>query len=492
MTDASDQVYYKFSTNMNDYDVRPKTLSLKSSFPYKDFNTGPYPVSGSMINLGSQSLTSLILNYSVDGAAAVASVPQIVNVPGGGCYNYSHPSPWNPSTPGWHTVKFWISDLNGNVDQDHSNDTLTTKIFTYADKPDVHKVVIEEATGTWCGWCPRGTVYMDSISIVHPNTTVLIASHGGSGTEPMLLSTYANGMSPLISGYPHILVNRLYANDPSSAFTLYNAHINDFGLADVSLSVNYNAGSRQGVVTASITSAVDIDGDYRLACVYTEDNVTGTGNGTNSITGDYDQVNYYSIAWNNSNGTTPPASLRGAGHDWSNSANPVPATIMEYDFVARTIQGGFTGQTGSLPSTMTAGTTYTYAFPAYTLPAGYNPANMKAHILLIDATYGIHMNANSMPLISVGISDPATGNYTFSLSPNPAVDQINVNLNFKDRDNLNLVITDILGKVCYTNDLGTVLAGEHRLPVDISKLSSGTYFMTLIGNNGSATSKFVK
>ena len=333
---------------------------------------------------------------------------------------------------------------------------------------------------------------MDSISQVHPNTTVLIAVHGGSSSEPMRVTVYDNAVSDAVPGYPHLLVDRVYADDPSRTFTMYNAHIADFGLADVDVAVNYNTSNREGIVTGTITSAVDIDGDYRLACVYTEDNVTGTGNGSNTVTGDYDQVNYYSVAWNNANGYTPPATLIGAGINWSTSANPVPATIMNYDFVARNLQGGFIGQVGSLPATMTAGGVYNYAFPAYTLPANYNPANMKAHILLIDATNEIIMNGNSSPLITTGISDPATGSYHLTVSPNPAVNEIFVNLNFKERDNVNLVISDLLGKVCQSSDLGTIVSGEHRLPVDISKLSSGTYFITVIGNNGSATSKFVK
>ncbi len=485
VTDASDQVYYKFNTSLTQYDVRPKTFSLKNEFPYKNFNTGPFAINGSLANLGMQNLTSMVLNYSVDGGAAVSSPALTVSVAGGACFNYNHPNAWTPTSPGWHTVKFWASDLNGNADEDMSNDTITSKIFVYDNVPDVHKVTVEEATGTWCGWCPRGTVYMDSLSKVHPNTTVLIAIHGGSSSEPMLLSDYANGMSSKIEGYPEVLVDRVYVNDPSSAFSLYNSHINDFGLADVGLAVNYNASNREAVTTATITSAVSIDGDYRLACVYTEDDVTGTGSA-------YSQVNYYSVAWNNANGYTPPGPLSGGGHDWAASSNPISYTIMEYDFVARTIQGGFNGQTGSLPSTMTASGVYTYTFPAYTIPASYDPEKMKANILLMDATNGIIMNANSMSLITVGISDPASGKYSISVSPNPAVNQIYVNLNFKDRDNVNLVITDILGKVCYTSDMGTVVAGEHRLPVDISKLSSGTYFMTLVGNNGTATTKFVK
>ena len=307
-----------------------------------------------------------------------------------------------------------------------------------------------------------------------------------------LLSDYANGMSSKIEGYPEILVNRIFVNDPSSAFSLYNAHVNDFGLADVDLSVNYNSTTRQAITTATITSAVDIDGNYRLACVYTEDNCTGPGNGTNTITGDFDQVNYYSTAWNIANGYTPPGPLSGAGHDWAASANPVPATIMEYDFVARIIQGGFTGQVGSLPGTMTSGGVYTYTFPAYTVPAGYIPANMKAQILLMDADNDIIMNGNTAPMMSTSISNQVSGNVNMSVSPNPATNQIYVNLNFKEIDQVNMIITDLLGKVCYSKDMGTIARGEQRIPVDISQLSSGTYFMTIVGNNGSATSKFVK
>ncbi len=40
---------------------------------------------------------------------------------------------------------------------------------------------------------------------------------------------------------------------------------------------------------------------------------------------DYDQSNYYSVAWNNANGYTPPGPLSGAGHDWAASSNPVAA-----------------------------------------------------------------------------------------------------------------------------------------------------------------------
>ncbi len=142
--DETDNVYYQFSTSSLDYDLRPKSISLANAFPYRDFNVVPYPVSGALTNLGAQNITSLVLNYSVDGGAAISSAPITVNVLAGSCYNYSHPTPWTPATSGWHTVKLWASDLNGNNDQNISNDTITAKVYAYAAKPDVHKVVIEE------------------------------------------------------------------------------------------------------------------------------------------------------------------------------------------------------------------------------------------------------------------------------------------------------------------------------------------------------------
>lgn len=490
--DPSDNQYYQFNTSLRGYDVRPKTFSLKGAFPYKGLINGPFAVSGAMTNLGSQNITSMILNYSVDGAAPVSTLPLTVTFQAGRCYNYTHTTPWTPTSTGWHYIKLWASDLNGNQDEDHSNDTIYAKVYAYDAVPTKHTVVLEEQTGTWCGWCPRGTVYMDSIAHVQPNNTVVISVHGGYPQEPMRVPNYDDSLGILNSSAPWLFVNRIFQDDPSEVFNLYNAHINDFGLGDIAVSVNYSSVASSSTVSAAITSAVSIDGDYRVACVYTEDGVTGTGNGSNSYVWDYDQENYYSIAWNNANGYTPPGPLAGAGHNWAASGNPVNATLMVYDYVARKIQGDYLGAPGSLPATLTAGTTYNYTFPAYTIPVSYNASKMKAHVLLIDAANGIILNGASMPVVTTGVSDPSKGHYALSVFPNPAQNLLNVDLNFKDSEKATLVISDILGKTCYAQDLGSLISGTHRIPVDISKLPSGTYFITLIGTNGKATSKFVK
>ena len=56
------------------------------------------------------------------------------------------------------------------------NDTLSKSIVALAFQP-TKRVLFEEATGTWCQWCPRGAVYMDSLHKVYPTTAMLVAVH---------------------------------------------------------------------------------------------------------------------------------------------------------------------------------------------------------------------------------------------------------------------------------------------------------------------------
>ena len=97
-------------------------------------------------------------------------------------------------------------DTGGDTDPNPQDGAISPipKTFTY-------KMVIEEATGTWCGWCPMGTSMMDKYTAEYPNRVYGVAVHGGSPTEPMLnqalLDNLARGYN--LSGFPGGLINRL-------------------------------------------------------------------------------------------------------------------------------------------------------------------------------------------------------------------------------------------------------------------------------------------
>lgn len=70
------------------------------------------------------------------------------------------------------------------------------------------KIVIEEATGTWCGWCPMGAAMMDKYTTEYPERVYGIAIHSG---DPMENKAMISALDRLYSlaGYPSGLVNRL-------------------------------------------------------------------------------------------------------------------------------------------------------------------------------------------------------------------------------------------------------------------------------------------
>lgn len=72
------------------------------------------------------------------------------------------------------------------------------------------KVVFEDVTGNWCGWCPAGTVMLEYLKETYPEA-LLIGVHGSQSStvrDPMAVTAYANALNEMIQGYPSILVNR--------------------------------------------------------------------------------------------------------------------------------------------------------------------------------------------------------------------------------------------------------------------------------------------
>ena len=77
---------------------------------------------------------------------------------------------------------------------------------------------------------------------------------------------------------------------------------------------------------------------------------------------------------------------------------------MHYNFVGRDILGGFDGQAGSLPATVTASTTYNYTFN-YVLPAGWDDTKMRAIGMLQDASTGHVLNVFRSPyFVATGLN----------------------------------------------------------------------------------------
>ena len=434
-------------------------------------------ISGTVTNNGSNTITGFTAKYSAGGAPISQSFSGL-NLAYGQTYGFSFTTPYTIASSSEASVKVW-ADLTS--DAIHTNDTLNTQVKGYSFVPN-HRVVFEEGTGTWCGYCVRGAVYMDSMYRVNPTTTALIAVHNN---DPMTNTIYDAGMGTLIGGYPTALCDRTVDNiDPQDMFTSYSNHISDFGVADITLTPTYNTTTRVAnvVVNTHISGGFSnntANNDYRLAVVFTEMGVAGT-------TSTYAQHNYYGVG-GSANGTP----LVGAGHNFNTDPQVIPAANMKYDFVARTILGGFTGQANSLPSTLVAGATYTSSVFSYTVPAAYNAGNMRVHALLIDAKNNIIYNANTTTLTAstAGIKDITAENIEVTVYPNPAKNNATIELNLVKSETVTVNILSIMGQVVYTQTFTNVPTGKQTIALNSENWSNGIYNVNISTSNGSISRK---
>ncbi len=422
-------------------------------------------IGGTIQNAGLNPITSITVKYN-DGTSTFTDNISAINIAAFASYNFTHNIPYNIATVGAHPITVWV-ELAGDANQ--TNDTLGTIINGALFIPN-HAVTVEEATGTWCGWCVRGMVFMDQMSMTHADCN-LIAVHNG---DPMVVTAYDAGMGGLIAGYPSIVVNRDIVDDPSNIEAEYQSTIGDFGYANITPAITYVEATRAATVVVSANFAVALNGDYRLACVFTEGDVQGVGT-------PYDQHNYYS------GGANGPMAM--PGFDFAALPDPVPAAQMNYDFVARTIIGGFNGQAGSLPASIPAGSTQSYTFN-YTVPAAYNTAKMHVIVLLIDNTQATkHIMNSAGSSTPLGVETSSALENGVSVYPNPFNTNLNVDVNLLSNDNVMVEMFDMTGKLVSAQNEGQLAAGQHLISVDGSTLADGMYFVKVTAGTSVVTQK---
>ena len=364
-----------------------------------------------------------------------------------------------------------VYNINGlGQDDEPLDDQMTINIEAIT--PAAGKLVIgEEATGTWCGWCPRGAVALNWMDNDYEGYWQGIAVHNG---DPMTDAVYDNGMAPYISGYPSGIVDRGIDIDPG-------AFKNDF-LQRIIIEPNgviTNGAELTGntlKVNLTVNFQNSVSGNYKLACVLVEDSVTG-------ITPQYYQSNSYS-------GGGSGSLLDVDGSDWANKPSNVPASQMVYRHVARGIAPSFTGS--SLANTSyNSGDTETLCFE-FTLDPSWDLSKIHIVGMLIDNGNMVD-NASSSSIAdaeNLGYTACATTSIGLELNgpdkiniyPNPATDNIYIS-NLCEKSIIK--IYDIKGKLVLENKI------SNKEYVNISSLAKGIYQVKFEGNNIDESKKLI-
>lgn len=436
-----------------------------------------YDVIATARNLGESEINSFDLTYNYNGIDITENITGL-NLASLETYEHTFGTALTPVL-GNNDLTVTISNVNGvSPDDDSSDDSKVISIDPIV--PAEGKVVVgEEATGTWCQWCPRGAVYMDLFEEQYGDYWVGIAVHNG---DPMTDATYDTGIGSMIGGYPSAVVDRGADVDPSAM----NADFLDRLLTEPSGVITNGAiwdpVTRELQVSVKSTFSQSVNNDYRLACVLSEDGVTGTDAG-------YNQSNAYAGGGN------------GVMGGYESLPSSVPAAQMVYDHVARAIAPSFDGSSVFFPANVNAGESVVSNY-FFTLPADWDADNMHIIGLLISPDGRID-NAGSTS-ISEAVSNgyelgPNLGETNpldfqiddvLKLYPNPTSAKLNVTLDMGNSNMNELKVYNYKGQVIENFNLKAQF-GSWTYILDVAKFAPGVYAVSYASDKGIAMKRFV-
>ena len=426
----------------------------------------------SILNAGQNPLTSFDVNLAYNAQNYTQNITG-VNIASISSYELTIP---NVSlVAGLNNAVVTISNINGGNDANANDNTLTQAVDPVV--PAAGKIVVgEEATGTWCQWCPRGAVFMDLFANQYEGFWAGIAVHNG---DPMVVADYDAGIGTLIGGYPSAVVDRLGDVDPSQMSSDFFTRLQTAPKGVLTNGATYDPSTRLLNISVSTEMLQATNGSYKVACALTEDGVTGTGAG-------YNQANAYAGGNN------------GVMGGYENLPSSVPAAQMVYDHVARAIAPSFTGQTGVIAASTAVGDTYTANF-SFTLPANWDETQMHIVGMLIDpqgkidnAGYTTINEAIQNGFVTTGLQEISFTNLAqmLTVAPNPASDFANITLHIPTAAPVSVRVLDAKGGILQARQFGS-LQGDFEIGLNTTNFAPGLYIVEMQMNGERIQKKLV-
>ena len=197
-----------------------------------------------------------------------------------------------PETVKDYNVNITISQVNGNANE--AGEAIVAKgVLRGLSQAFPRKTFVEEFTGTWCGFCPRGTLGLQLSEERCPGKFVAVAVHGN---DVMEIADYKPILSQVL-GFPTSFINRAFETDPYMGFKTSGYGLDEVieaeceKLTEASVAIESSAfdeSTKTVTVNAATTFFVNSDeASYGLGFILVEDGLTGSGS-------KWRQHNYYS------------------------------------------------------------------------------------------------------------------------------------------------------------------------------------------------------
>lgn len=340
-----------------------------------------------------------------------------------------------------------------------------TLLSVEAQEAPIRRILFEEFTGAWCGWCPRGNLILERILLENP-TVIPVAIHSGPGFDPMRTDFGDRLTEDMLVWYPTAAIDRLrqesdpVAQVPDSEWANRVAQrLQEPAKAILMLEKSFDPITGQLDLEVQAEFLAEAKGDFRFNGYVVEDLVTGDAN--------YNQTNYF-----NENQSYPE--LYGRGN---------PITDYVHRHVLREMLGGPYGinpsDSNHIPEQVRAGEQYRYQFTTR-LKSTYQFEHIQlvAWLLKFDGPQNSEvLNAVSMPLLETGMGS-LQAKPPFKAFPNPTNGVLHLQFDLTLIDRLKISVRKPTMEVVLEKHFEG-LANQPFVEFNLSALDSGLYFLEI-------------
>ncbi|MBD5312440.1 MAG: hypothetical protein HDS13_09860 [Bacteroides sp.] len=346
----------------------------------------PFTQSVVIANHGTQPINSIDYSYIIEDKTGDGSI--VLDVPVPAQYNSKGtveiPMP-AVGSQGQVDFTITVTKVNG-ID----NPDLTASangIVNVLSVVPIHRAVMEEYTGTWCGFCVRGFAAMEALNDLYPQDFIALAYHN---KDPMaIMSSYPNSFD----GFPYSFIDRTIGCDPYFGTSGSNFGIQKVwltrceSLAPAAVNVTADWDNDDTIKVSAVTTFIEVpQSAYALAYYLVEDDMHGDSK-------NWLQSNYYA---NGSNGSAdkfiPEMRQFVEGESYVAGLKFDDVVVMTSNM--RGIEGSLDGVEMDVPFE------HEYSFEAisealnvYGNPVVQDKSKLRAVVLLLDTATGQIVNA---------------------------------------------------------------------------------------------------
>lgn len=271
--------------NWKDYSAKNKAVSALQVHLEGDFSAAAAGVSKTsevlakpgeaataaidIVNHGTEPIESVDYTVEVGGASAGSHVTLKKPVaPGFGSTGQIEIGIPAVGESGTYDYTVTLTRVNGVDNRDKS--AASTGVLNVIPFVPVHRAVMEEYTGFWCGWCPRGLAGLERMAATYPDEFIGLSYHNRD------VLTYTSNYAVSVGGFPVAWFDRAVSADPYEGFKSGNQwgaeeiwlqRRDVFAIAAVSLESQWTDDTQTAIAVTGTVNFVKT-GDVDCSLVY--------------------------------------------------------------------------------------------------------------------------------------------------------------------------------------------------------------------------------